>query len=110
VPLPTFLMDRFTPYLPPFNYIESHLPNLLNSLLASRSFFNSSFAPLHILSPLLHDPSPPPLHPYTRASSSFSAVVQLYTRSGQLPTNLSRATRFHSGDSFCRFGCRSLED
>jgi hypothetical protein len=76
----------------------------------SRSFFNSSFAPLHILPPLLHDPCPPPLHPYTHASSSFSAVVQLYTCSGQLPTNLSRATCFHSGDLFCHFGCRSLED
>jgi hypothetical protein len=50
------------------------------------------------------------LHPYTRASSSYSAVVQLYARSGQLPTNISCAARFCDGSMFCRFGCSSLED
>jgi hypothetical protein len=103
-------MDRFSPYLPPFNYIESGLPLLIHSLLASRAFFNPSFGPLPILSPFIYDSQAPPLHPYTRASSSYSAVVQLYTRSGQLPTNLTRANRFHTGSPFCRYGCRSLED
>jgi hypothetical protein len=103
-------MDRFTPFCPPFNYIESNLSSLIHSLLASRSFHDSSFGPLPILSPFLYDSSPPPLHPYTRTSSSFSAVVQLYARSGQLPTNLTLAKRFHSGSPFCRYGCRSLED
>jgi len=32
VPLPTFFMDKFTPYLPPFHFIDSHLPALLDSL------------------------------------------------------------------------------
>jgi hypothetical protein len=103
-------MDRFSPYLPPFNYIESGLPLLIHSLLASRAFFNPSFGPLPILSPFIYDSQAPPLRPYTRASSSYSAVVQLYTRSGQLPTNLTRANRFHTGSPFCRYGCRSLED
>jgi hypothetical protein len=40
---------------------------------------------------LPQDSHPPPLHPYTRALSSFSAVVQLYARSAQLPTNLTNA-------------------
>ena len=110
VPLPTFTMDKFTPYLPSFNYIDSRLPLLLHSLLASQSFFRSSFTPFHITLPLLYDTHPPPLHPYTRASSSYSAVVQLYARSGQLPTNLSRATRFHDGSMLCRYGCQSVED
>jgi hypothetical protein len=110
VPLPTFVMDKFTPYLPPYEYIDSHLPSLIQSLLASRSFFHASFSPQHILSPLFYDTHLPPLHPYTRASSSYSAVVQLYARSGQLPTNLSCAARFHDGSRLCRFGCSSLED
>ncbi|KAF8487040.1 hypothetical protein DFH94DRAFT_599101, partial [Russula ochroleuca] len=110
VPLPTFFMDKFTPYLPSFQYIDSHLPLLLHSLLASRTFFHPSFAPLHTISPLFYDSHSLPLHPYTRASSSYSAVVQLYARSGQLPTSLSRATRFHEGSMLCRFGCQSLED
>jgi len=110
VPLPTFFMDRFTPYIPSFQYIDSNLPALLHSLLASRSFFNSSFTPLHTLSPFFYDCQPAPLHPYTHSSSSYSAVVQLYARSNQLPTNYSRAIRFHSGNILCRFGCQSLED
>lgn len=78
-------MENFTLYLPPFNYIDSRLPVLLHSLLASQSFFRSSFTPFHVTLPVLYN-THPPLHPYTRASSSYSAVVQLYARSGQLPT------------------------
>ena len=43
--------------------------------------------------PSFYYPHPPPPHPYTRASSVYSAVVQLYARSHQLPTNLSFASR-----------------
>ena len=110
VPVPTFSMDKFTPHLPSFQYIESNLPQLLHSLLASRTFSNPSFVPLSVLSPFFYDSHSPPLHPYTQASSSFSAVVQLYTRSGQLPTNLSMATRFRDRLMLCRFGCPSIED
>jgi hypothetical protein len=39
VPVPTFFMDKYTPFLPPFQYIDSNLPRLLHSLLASRVFF-----------------------------------------------------------------------
>ena len=110
VPLPTFTMDKFTAYLPPFQYIESNLPNLLNSLLASHSFFDPSFVPLHTLSPLLYDPSTPPLHPYTCASSAYSVVIQLYACSHQLPTNISLAAHFNDRLMLCRFGCQTIED
>jgi hypothetical protein len=64
---------------------------------------------LFISCPNPYDSHPPPLHPYTRASSSFPAVVQLYARSA-LPTNLTMARRFQSRSMFCRFDCQSLED
>ena len=78
VPLPTFFMDKFVPYLPPFQYIESGLPRLLQSLQASQSFFNSSFVLLQILSPfslmththpLLTPTPPPPLYTLQLCSS-----------------------------------------
>jgi hypothetical protein len=37
-------------------------------------------------------------------------VVQLYVRSGQLPTNVLLASRFGDQSAMCRFGCASLED
>lgn len=59
-------MDKYTPYLLPFQYIDSNLPHLLNNLLASHSFFHPSFSPSVILSPPLYNiqyatPSPHPL-------------------------------------------------
>ena len=110
VPLPTFTMDKYTPFLPPFQYIDSNLPSLLANLLAHHSYFHPSFSPSHILSSPLYDTHPYPLHPYTRTSSSFSAVVQLYAHSSQLPTNLTLATRFQDRLILCRFGCPSIED
>ena len=56
-----------------------------------------------------HDSHPPLPHPYTRASSAFSAVprpvVRLYARSCQLPTYVPLASRFGDQLAFCRFGC-----
>src|SRR5437588_8850706 len=92
--IPTFFMDKFTPYLPSFHFVDSPLPRLLDSLLASHSLYDLSFAPLHALFPFFHDPHSPPPHPYIQASSAFSAVVQLYVHSGQLPTNALLASRF----------------
>ena len=91
-------------------YIDSSLPPLLHSLLAQRSLYNPSFAPLCTLSPFLYDLCPPPLHPYTQASSAYSAIVQLYACSAQLPTNLTIASRFHDRMPLCCFSCPSLED
>jgi len=34
----------------------------------------------------LYDPHPPPTYPYIRATAAYSAAVQWYARSGQLPT------------------------
>jgi hypothetical protein len=44
----------------------------------------------------------------TWLSQVVAKLRQLF--SGQLPTNIARATRFHDVQLFCRFGCQSLED
>ena len=60
-----------------------------------------------------------PAYPYLHAISSYSAVVQLYARSGQLPTKATIANRkrktedTHTNDNntdkFCRYGCNEIE-
>ena len=59
-------MDKFTPYLLPFRFIDSHFLNFLDSLLVSCSSYDPSFAPLHTLSPFFHDPHLP-IHILTSA-------------------------------------------
>ncbi|KAI1787607.1 hypothetical protein LXA43DRAFT_861135, partial [Ganoderma leucocontextum] len=55
------------------------------------------------------DSHPPPPHPYTRASSAYSALVQLYTRSSQLDDAFTRYRRFGDIAPSCHFGCDALE-
>lgn len=62
-----------------------------------------------MLLPSLYDPLPPPSYRYTKASSAFSAVVQLYARSSQLDTAATRFERHNGSTPYCRFGCLSLE-
>ncbi|KAJ7087005.1 hypothetical protein C8R44DRAFT_820559 [Mycena epipterygia] len=61
------------------------------------------------MSTWIHDPRPPPEYPYTRATSSHSAVVQIYGRSGQLPTAELVTQRSNLGSDLCRFGCEEIE-
>ncbi|KAK0499000.1 hypothetical protein EDD18DRAFT_1056963, partial [Armillaria luteobubalina] len=51
----------------------------------------------------------PPEHPYLRASSAYSALVQLYARSEQLDTTYTRFRRFGNVSPLCISGCDSLE-
>ncbi|KAF8224454.1 hypothetical protein L208DRAFT_1511396, partial [Tricholoma matsutake] len=57
-----------------------------------------------------YDPTPPPPYPYLHSLSCYSALVQLYLCSGQLPT----ATCLHSQhmiDSHqCHFGCIDIPE
>jgi hypothetical protein len=50
------------------------------------------------------------LSPYTRASSAYSAVIQLYAHSHQLPTNVPLVAHFNDRLMLCWFGCQSIED
>jgi len=89
----------------------SACPSFIDSLLATA--VATPLDTLHEpLPPLpLFDQSLPPSYPYIKAPSSYSAVVQLYTRSGQLDTALSLTTRLKDNNQpWCSFGCPSLED
>ncbi|KAK6966750.1 hypothetical protein R3P38DRAFT_3337738 [Favolaschia claudopus] len=57
----------------------------------------------------IYDTLPPPDYPYTRALSAHSAVIQLYARSGQLPTAEILASRGKIPSSLCRLGCNAVE-
>ncbi|KAJ7891485.1 hypothetical protein B0H13DRAFT_1569057, partial [Mycena leptocephala] len=58
----------------------------------------------------LYDPTPPHEFPYTHAFSAYSALVQLYARSGQLPTADLLHSRGHLTSPDCRLGCAAIED
>jgi len=57
-----------------------------------------------------YDVRPPPDHPYTRSYSAYSALVQLYARSGQLPTADVLFKRGKLKEPQCRLGCGAIED
>ncbi|KAJ6491528.1 hypothetical protein DFH09DRAFT_1131522 [Mycena vulgaris] len=56
-----------------------------------------------------HNTLPSPDHPYTRAVSTHSAVIQLYTRSGQLPTGETLEARSKADSSMCRLCGNAVE-
>lgn len=57
-----------------------------------------------------HDQSSLPDFPYLRATSAHSAAVQLYARSGQLPTADILMERGKLSNDRCRLGCDDIED
>ncbi|KAJ7807030.1 hypothetical protein B0H14DRAFT_2381537 [Mycena olivaceomarginata] len=57
----------------------------------------------------VHDNQHPPEYPYTRALSAHSAVIQLYARSGQLPSAETLESRGKIGSCLCRLGCDAVE-
>jgi hypothetical protein len=58
----------------------------------------------------LYDPTPPHEFPYTHAFSAYSTLVQLYARSGQLPTADLLHSRGNLTSPDCRLGCAAIED
>jgi hypothetical protein len=58
----------------------------------------------------LYDPQSHPIFPYTKASSAYSAMVQLYACSGQFLTASNMKQKKQMGDSACRYGCKVMED
>ncbi|KAG6828080.1 hypothetical protein H0H92_009308 [Tricholoma furcatifolium] len=110
-PLPTFSMDPFTPYTDHDGWIETPIQSFVTNHLF-RAHISHLVSPLSslLLQPYLYDTRPPPDYPYSRAPSSFSAVVQLYLRAHQLDTAERLANRLPDRfDPCCRFGCRSIE-
>jgi hypothetical protein len=57
----------------------------------------------------LSDLHPPPPWIYTKASSAYTALIQLYARSGQLPTADGMFQKKATLSRVCRFGCPDTE-
>jgi hypothetical protein len=106
-PLPTFFMDNFSLWCPLVGFIENNSLTFISAHLsqqvAHRLFFDSNqrMPGLEALTP--------PTYPYERSSAGYSASVQLYARSGQLPTRALLASRGLISSSRCRFGCCAAE-
>lgn len=117
-PIPTFFMDDYTPWTQQDGWIELNIreyaeSHLLLNQLAALSTRNVTRHPRYV-----YDRPNYPNHPYKYALSTFSATVQLYSRSGQLPTahTISERKRKREDDSIrndtdkrCRLGCNQLE-
>jgi hypothetical protein len=108
-PIPTF-MDEYTFYSHDDGWIESSITTYLHkskSRSASRTLANGH---QHRMALHLYDPRPPPEFPYTHAYSAYSALVQLYARSGQLP--MADLLHLHKllPSARCRMGCDAIED
>ena len=50
-----------------------------------------------------------PNYPYHKATSAYSAVLQLCVRSGQLPTAVGMTEKHQWDDGKCRQGCEATE-
>jgi len=111
VPTPSFFMDNFMLFSTSHGLIESSLLSFVDTLLAKAqaTSLNSCHEPIPSL--LLFDNTLPPTYPYIKAPSSYSAVIQLYARSGQLDTTQHLSSRLKEGHQpWCRFGCKRIED
>ncbi|KAK7038135.1 hypothetical protein R3P38DRAFT_2696655 [Favolaschia claudopus] len=105
VPDPTFHMDEYTFFTKEDGYIESNISSYLSHFRARASVEGQTTLPFRSL----YDQHAPPDHPYTRAPSAYSAVIQLYARSQQLPTAFSQFRRSFNTLPWCRTGCKQLE-
>jgi len=58
----------------------------------------------------LYDLNPPPPWIYTKATSAYTTLVQLYAGSGQLPTADGMYQKKTISSRACRFGCLDTEN
>ncbi|GBE80307.1 hypothetical protein SCP_0300220 [Sparassis crispa] len=102
-------MDDYVLFSSSDGYIESDPSTYLSHALVAAVVDDRSFTPLRTLALPFYNDLPPPDYPYTRASSAYSALVQLYARCGQLDTAYTRFARFGDSSLWCQFGCYALE-
>jgi hypothetical protein len=109
-PIPTFLMDDFTFYSDDDGWIETNIRVFVDYFLAKQTARTLSMAYHYRMATQLYDLHSHPTYPYTKAASAYSAMVQLYARSGQLPTASIMKQRKKMANSGCRYGCWESED
>ena len=108
-PIPTFFMDPYTFHREPDGWIESSIRYFVDHFSAKSTADRLALLPKHRMSTWLYDPNPPPPWIYTKASSAYTALVQLYARSGQLATAQGLHQKGALASRICRFGCPDTE-
>jgi hypothetical protein len=108
-PSPTFFMDPYTFHREPDGWVESNIRYFIDHFTSKETADRLAFLPKHRMSTWLYDLNPPPPWVYTKASSAYTALVQLYARSGQLPTAEGMFQKKSSLSRSCRFGCPDTE-
>ena len=108
-PIPTFYMDPYTFYREPDGWIESSLRYYIDHFSAKATANRLALLPKHRMTTWLYDLNPPPPWVYTKAASAYTALVQLYARSGQLPTAQGMFQKKTTLSQNCRFGCPDTE-
>ena len=108
-PVPTFFMNPYTFHRQPDGWVESNVRYFVDHFLAKATADTLALLPKHRMSTWLYDLNTPPLWIYTKASSAYTALVQLYARSGQLPTADGMFQKKATISRICRFGCPDSE-
>lgn len=104
-PIPTFFMDPYTFHRDSDGWIESNVRNFIDHFVAKATADAFALLPKHRMLTWLYDPNSPPPWLYTKASSAYTALVQLYARSGQLATAEGLYQKKVLTSRSCRFGC-----
>ncbi|KAJ7861924.1 hypothetical protein B0H13DRAFT_1460358, partial [Mycena leptocephala] len=105
-PTPTFSKDTFTFNTSADGWIESNTRSFIDFFLTLGTTSKLALGNRMRMLTSIHDTLRPPDYPYTRALSAHSAAIQLYARSGQLPTLESRSK---VDSAMCRLGCCVVE-
>jgi hypothetical protein len=90
-------------------WIESNARSFVDFFLATSAASKLAIGNRMRMLTWVHDTTLPPDYPYTRALSAHSAVIQLYARSGQLPTAETLESRAKLDSCMCRLGCLAVE-
>lgn len=109
-PIPTFHMNEYTFYRDGDGWIESNIGEFINVSLARETSISLGIGNRHRMSTWAHDQSSLPDFPYLRVTSAHLAAMQLYARSGQLPTADILMERGKLSNDRCRLGCDDIED
>ncbi|KAJ7015872.1 hypothetical protein C8F04DRAFT_984785 [Mycena alexandri] len=109
-PIPTFFRDDYTFYTRDDGWIESNV----RDYVAKSQIRHAATLAAPVTTSGWHSNSttlnPRPNTPTPHAYSAYSAVVQLYARSGQLPTADILYSRGKIPSPLCRLGCNAIED
>lgn len=103
-PVPTFSMDDFTLWSHTHGYIESDDMSFVDDELSRISANHVAIKSIRMARDI-HDSRPTPAYAYVQAFSAYSALVQIQTRSGQLPVASTLYRRKMASSPACQLRC-----